>query len=86
MFIKLSRQVRVFVPKKELEFLYQIAPQPYFFASKLAPEQMPMAKILADKSILVRKKLDNDVQYALNKEVVRINRELKEASRTRKTD
>ena len=32
-------------------------------------EEADMAKILADKSIFVRKKLDNGTQYALNKRI-----------------
>ena len=40
-----------------------------FKASQLSPEQAETAKVLADKAILVRKKLDNDVQYALNRRV-----------------
>ena len=35
--------------------------------------EIHIAKILADKSVLVRKKLDNDVQYALNRYVKFVN-------------
>ena len=35
----------------------------------MTSQKLQMAKTLADKAIFVRKKLDNDVQYALNKSI-----------------
>ena len=40
-----------------------------FRSTELQPDEVQLAKVLADKAIFVRKKLDNDVQYALNKRI-----------------
>ncbi len=40
-----------------------------FKNTDLLPEEMELAKTLADKAIFVRKKLDIGVQYALNKRI-----------------
>ena len=86
MFIKISRQARVFITKDQKDFLQRMSELPYFFQSQLDPTDQHIAELLADKSIFVRKKLDNNVQYALNKQVVRINREFKKTPGTGKTD
>jgi hypothetical protein len=86
MFIKIARNVRVYVQQEYLDFLQRMSGKSYFLNSQLDPNDIHKAKHLADKCILVRKKLDNDVQYALNKSVVGLNYELKKSSRTGKTD
>jgi|TARA_S200000501_G_C20604406_1_gene647375 hypothetical protein len=40
-----------------------------FKNTDLQPEDMETAKVLADKAVFVRKKLDNGVQYALNRRI-----------------
>ena len=36
---------------------------------ELTPEQAHIARVLADKAIYVRKKLDDGMQYALNRRI-----------------
>ena len=86
MFIKLSRDVRVYIRKEHLDFIHKMSAHSSFLNSQLDPEDIHKAKHLADKSIFVRKKLDNDIQYALNRSVVGLNYELKKSLRAGKTD
>jgi hypothetical protein len=68
MFIQIAPKVRVYVTEKQLAFI-QAHSDHTFRNSDLSAEQMEMAKLLADKAVFVRKKLDNDVQYALNRRI-----------------
>lgn len=69
MFAYISRYVRVYLDEKQYQFLDNHREQLSFLQSSLTSEELPIAKILADKCVLVRKKLDNDTQYALNKSI-----------------
>ena len=68
MFIKIAPMVKVYISDSDMAFI-----QSHFFesfrSSNLPPSEQERAKILADKAIFVRKKLDNDVQYALNRKI-----------------
>ena len=69
MYIHISRHVRVFITEKQQEFINQWKNHEHFLQSELPIEEAITAKTLSDKGILVRKKLDNDTQCALNKHI-----------------
>ena len=75
MYIQIAPRVKVYVTDSDMEFIEQHW-QHSFRASRLTPEQQEQAKRLADKAIFVRKKLDTDTQYALNRRI-RIVRDVK---------
>jgi len=61
--------VRVFITEKQHEFIRKWQKQEHFLQSELPIDEAVTAKTLSDKGILVRKKLDTDTQYALNKHI-----------------
>lgn len=69
MFAYISRSVRVYITQRQYEFLGKYREKTSFLQSKLEVEELPIAKSLADKCVLVRKKLDSDTQYALNNSI-----------------
>ena len=69
MYANISRHVRVFISEKQHLFIHKYQNHEHFLQSQLPIEEAITAKTLSDKGILVRKKLDNDTQYALNKHV-----------------
>ena len=68
MFIQIAPKVKVFVSLEQVNFIQRHS-QASFKASQLSDSDAHMSKVLADKAVFVRKKLDNDVQYALNKRI-----------------
>jgi hypothetical protein len=68
MLIQIAPRVKVFVTDDDMAFIMQHRSES-FRGSELPPEQQDRAKRLADKAIFVRKKLDTDVQYALNRQI-----------------
>ena len=68
MFIQIAPRVKVFVTEDDMTFILQHRSES-FRGSELPPEQQDRAKRLADKAIFVRKKLDTDIQYALNRQI-----------------
>ena len=68
MFIQIAPRVRVFISETQLEFIEQHS-QGTFRDTDLSPEEVKTVKVLADKAIFVRKKLDNGMQYALNRSI-----------------
>jgi len=68
MFIQIAPKVKVYVSEQHLSFIQTHNQEP-FRGSELTPADSLIAKHLADKAIFVRKKLDNDVQYALNRRI-----------------
>jgi hypothetical protein len=68
MFIQIAPKVKVFVTDADVQFIRQHATES-FRAKQLSPEDADRAKRLADKAIFVRKKLETDVQYALNRQI-----------------
>ena len=69
MYVHISRHVRVFITEKQHEFINKWKNHEHFLQSELPIEEAITAKTLSDKGILVRKKLDTDTQYALNKHI-----------------
>ena len=69
MYVHISRHVRVFITEKQNLFIHKWKNHDHFLQSELPIEEAITAKILSDKGILVRKKLDTDTQYALNKHI-----------------
>ena len=68
MFIQIAPRAKVYVTDLDVEFIKQNYTKP-FKGSSLSKENAIRAKMLADKSVFVRKKLDDDVQYALNRKI-----------------
>ena len=69
MFVQIAPHVRVFLTNIQIEFVNKYRKYDFFRSSQLEVYEINIAKSLADKSIFVRKKLDNDVQYALNRKI-----------------
>jgi len=68
MFIQIAPKVKVYVTSGDMEFIRTYS-KSTFRDSNLSTEDQKIAKRLADKAVLVRKKLDNDTQYALNRKI-----------------
>ena len=69
MFVQIAPHVRVFLTNIQIDFVNKYKNKKSFRSTDLLPEEVEIAKILGDKSIFVRKKLDIGVQYALNKRI-----------------
>ena len=69
MFILIASHVRVYLTRTQIDFVKKYKNYPSFRSTDLLPEEIEVAKILGDKSIFVRKKLDDGMQYALNKRI-----------------
>jgi hypothetical protein len=69
MFAKISRHVRVYVNTTQLTFLNKYQGQWPMLQTKFDIEDVQTVKTLADKGILVRKKIDLDTLYNLNRYV-----------------
>lgn len=65
----ITRGVRVQVTKQEYDLLQRLEDRMPFLGNSLNAEDEVIAKRLADKTILVRKKLTTTTQYNLNKNV-----------------
>jgi len=68
MFIQIAPRAKVYVSEKDVAFI-RAHSHNSFRGSELPVEEQDQAKKLADKAIFVRKKLDTDVQYALNRKI-----------------
>jgi hypothetical protein len=69
MFVQIAPNVRVFLTNIQIEFVNKYKDKESFRSTDLLPEEVEIARILGDKSIFVRKKLDNGMQYALNRRI-----------------
>ena len=69
MFVQIAPHVRVFLTNTQIDFINKYKDKESFRSTDLQPEEVEIAKILGDKSIFVRKKLDIGVQYALNRRI-----------------
>ena len=69
MFVQIAPHVRVFLTQIQIEFVNKYKNKESFRSTDLQPEEVELARILGDKSIFVRKKLDIGVQYALNRRI-----------------
>jgi hypothetical protein len=67
MYIKIASRARVYVTVEQVNFINKYSQRESFRNTDLEATEINTAKILADKSVLVRKKLDDGVQYALNR-------------------
>ena len=68
MFIQIAPKAKVYVTDEDVEFIKQHAIGS-FKASTLSVGDVDRAKRLADNAVFVRKKLDQDTQYALNRKI-----------------
>jgi len=73
MYIKITQGVQVWITHEQLNFINKYKDKESFRSTDLQPEEVEIAKILGDKSIFVRKKLDIGVQYALNRRIRFVN-------------
>ena len=69
MFVQIAPHVRVFLTNTQIDFVNKYKDKESFRSTDLLPEEIEIARILGDKSIFVRKKLDIGVQYALNRRI-----------------
>ena len=69
MFVQIAPHVKVFLTKEQLAFLEKYQFVESFTDKNLDPEDVYTAKILGDKAIFVRKKIEGGVQYALNRRI-----------------
>ena len=69
MFVQIAPHVRVFLTNTQIEFVNKYKNKESFRSTDLQPEEVEIARILGDKSIFVRKKLDIGMQYALNRRI-----------------
>ena len=76
MFIQIAPRVKVYVTDDDMLFI-QSHWKDSFRGNSLSVEDQDRVKKLADKAIFVRKKLDTDVQYALNRKIRMIRSEKK---------
>ena len=68
MFIQIAPRVKVFVSESDMQFIKEHTTRS-FRGNELTADDKDRVKRLADKAIFVRKKLDTDVQYALNRKI-----------------
>ncbi len=68
MFIQIAPRVKVYVTNDDLAFIKSHSLES-FRGNQLSPEDAGRVRRLADKAIFVRKKLDNDMQYQINRKI-----------------
>ena len=68
MFIQIAPKARVYVSEVDVKFIKQHS-RGAFKSTDLSPRDAERAKVLADKAVFVRKKLDTGMQYALNRKI-----------------
>ena len=68
MFIQIAPKAKVYVTNSDMEFIKDHWNES-FRNSQLSLEDQDKVKKLADKAIFVRKKLDTDIQFALNRKI-----------------
>lgn len=73
MYIRIAPGAQVYITNEQLLFINKYKNYKSFRNSDLEVTEIETAKILASKSVFVRKKLDNDVQYALNRHIKFVN-------------
>ena len=69
MFVQIAPHVKVFLTKEQIAFVEKYQFIESFTDKNLDPEDAYTAKILGDKAIFVRKKIDGGMQYALNRRI-----------------
>jgi|TARA_R110001592_G_scaffold19803_4_gene80737 hypothetical protein len=68
MFIQIAPKVKVYVSDTDVVFIKEHSIES-FRSNELSQEDADKAKRLADKAIFVRKKIDDHMQYALNRKI-----------------
>ena len=69
MYARLSRYVRVYVTESQMEFLRKYEKRFPMLQTQFDVQDIGTAQTMAAKGILVRKKLDDNTQYNLNKSI-----------------
>jgi len=69
MFVQIAPHVKVFLTKEQVAFVEKYQHIESFTDRSLSPEESHLARVLGDKAIFVRKKLDDGMQYALNRRI-----------------
>ena len=69
MFVQIAPHVRVFLTNPQIDFVERYQFVENFTDKSLSPEDAKTAKVLGDKAIFVRKKIDGGMQYALNRRI-----------------
>jgi hypothetical protein len=69
MFVQIAPHVKVFLTKEQVAFVEKYQHIESFTDKSLSPEESHLARVLGDKAIFVRKKLDDGMQYALNRRI-----------------
>ena len=69
MFVQIAPHVRVFLTKEQVAFVEKYQHIESFTDKSLSTEEAHLAQVLGDKAIFVRKKLDDGMQYALNRRI-----------------
>ena len=69
MFVQIAPHVKVFLTKEQVAFVEKYQHIESFTDRSLSPEESHLARVLGDKAIFVRKKIDDGMQYALNRRI-----------------
>ena len=69
MFVQIAPHVKVFLTKEQVAFVQKYQHIESLTDRSLSPEESHLARVLGDKAIFVRKKLDDGMQYALNRRI-----------------
>jgi len=69
MYIRLSRYVRVYITESQIAFIHKYRERFPLLQTEFDVEDIVTAQTLAAKGALVRKKLSDNTQYALNKHI-----------------
>ena len=69
MFVQISKHVKVYITETQIEFIKRMKDKFPMLQTDFEVNDLEVAKILCDKSILVRKKLETNTQYALNRRI-----------------
>ena len=59
----------MFLTKEQVAFVEKYQHTESFTDRSLSPEETHVARVLGDKAIFVRKKIDDGMQYALNRRI-----------------
>jgi hypothetical protein len=73
MYIRLSRHVRVYITESQIAFIQKYESRFPLLQTEFDVEDVATAQTLAAKGALVRKKLINNTQYALNSNIRIVN-------------
>ena len=69
MFVQIAPHVKVFLTKEQLAFVEKYQFIESFTDKNLDPQVAHTARVLGDKAIFVRKKIDGGMQYALKRRI-----------------